>query len=102
MDPNNADTLLDLGRLALGRGRFDEAIELLERAADVSPQSIDPVYNLSRAYRFKGDVAKAEHYEHLADQLRRTRDRQAEGWEKCQTSDDAGNGPATTSPESAR
>ena len=33
IDPNNADTLLDLGRLALGRGRFDEAIEMLERAA---------------------------------------------------------------------
>ena len=34
LDPNNADTLLDLGRLALGRRRFDEAVGLLERLSN--------------------------------------------------------------------
>jgi tetratricopeptide (TPR) repeat protein len=71
-DPDNTDALLDLGRLALGRGRFDEAVRLLERAVERSPHSIDPVYNLSRVYRLKGDVAKAEHYEATAAQLRRS------------------------------
>jgi tetratricopeptide (TPR) repeat protein len=72
-DPNNTDALLDLGRVALGRRRPDEAIRLLERAAELSPASLDPVYNLSRAYRLKGDVARAEHYEALADSLRAAR-----------------------------
>jgi tetratricopeptide (TPR) repeat protein len=101
LDANNADTLLDLGRLALGRGRFDEAVEFLERAADVSPQSIDPVYNLSRAYRLKGNVAKAQHYERRADQLRRARPSTG-GMGEMPDSNDAGRNPATTSPESAR
>lgn len=69
-DPDNTNALLDLGRLALGRQRPDEAIPLLERAAELSPTALDPVYNLSRAYRLKGNVARAEHYEELADRLR--------------------------------
>ena len=73
LDPNNADTLLGLGRLAITHRRFDEAVELLERAAEISPQSVDPVYNLSRAHRLKGDVDKAKHYENLAAELRRSR-----------------------------
>jgi tetratricopeptide (TPR) repeat protein len=72
LDPNNADTLLDLGRLALGRKRFDEAVAMFERAAELSPDSIDPVYNLSRAYHLKGDSAKSQHYETLVAQLRRS------------------------------
>jgi tetratricopeptide (TPR) repeat protein len=69
-DPNNADALLGLGRLALGRMRWDEAEGLLERAAELSPHSIDPIYNLSRVYRLKGEISKAEHYEAKAAQLR--------------------------------
>jgi tetratricopeptide (TPR) repeat protein len=72
LDPNNADTLLDLARLALGRSRFDEAVGLLERAAELSPDSVDPVYILSRAYRLKGDIVRAQHFETLAAQLRRS------------------------------
>jgi tetratricopeptide (TPR) repeat protein len=72
-DPNNTNALLDLGRLALGRKRLDEGIALLERAAELSPSSLDPIYNLSRAYRLKGDVAKAEHYEALSGRLRTSR-----------------------------
>jgi tetratricopeptide (TPR) repeat protein len=70
MDPRNADTLLDLGRLDLARGRFDEAVTLLEQAVELSPESVDPAYNLSRAYRLKGNVPKAQHYEERAAHLR--------------------------------
>jgi Flp pilus assembly protein TadD len=72
MDTNNPAVLLDLGRLAISARRLEEAVSLLERAAELSPGSIDPVYNLSRAYRLKGDIAKAKHFEDLADQLRLT------------------------------
>jgi tetratricopeptide (TPR) repeat protein len=71
LDPNNADTLIELGRLALGRRQWDEAIRHLQRAAELSPQALQPVYGLSRAYRFKGDRAKAEQYEERAIVLRR-------------------------------
>jgi tetratricopeptide (TPR) repeat protein len=71
LDPNNADTLIELGRLALGRRQWDEAIRHLERAAELSPQALQPVYGLSRAYRFKGDRAKAEQYEARAIERRR-------------------------------
>jgi tetratricopeptide (TPR) repeat protein len=71
LDPDNADTLIELGRLALGRRQWDEAIRHLERAAELSPQALQPVYGLSRAYRFKGDRAKAERYEERAIELRR-------------------------------
>ncbi|QEH38342.1 Tetratricopeptide repeat protein [Aquisphaera giovannonii] len=75
-DPNNADTLLDLGRQEVASRRIDEAIGHLERAAELSPESIDPVYNLSRAYRFKGDLDRARRYEARAEELRRAHPRQ--------------------------
>jgi tetratricopeptide (TPR) repeat protein len=71
LDPDNADALIELGRLALGRRQWDEAIQHLQRAAELSPQALQPVYGLSRAYRFKGDRAKAEQYEERAIEIRR-------------------------------
>lgn len=72
LDPKDSAALLDLGRSAISARRLDEAVSLLERAAELSPGFIDPIYNLSRAYRLKGAVARAEHFEHLADQLRQS------------------------------
>ncbi len=72
LDSKNSAALLDLGRLAISARRLDEAVSLLERAAELSPGTIDPVYNLSRAYRLRGDVARAEHFEDLADRLRQS------------------------------
>jgi Flp pilus assembly protein TadD len=72
LDSMNSAALLDLGRLAISARRLKEAVSLLERAAELSPGSIDPVYNLSRAYRLQGDIAKAKHFEHLADRLRQS------------------------------
>ena len=52
--------------------RLDEAVSLLERAVELSPGSIGPVYNLSRSYRLTGEIARAKHFEELANQLRQT------------------------------
>ena len=72
LDSKNSAALLDLSRLAISTSRLDEAVSLLEQAAELSPGSIDPVYNLSRAYRLKGEIARAKHFEDLADQLRQS------------------------------
>ena len=61
-DPNNADVCLDLGRLAMSRRRWDEAVDFLKRAADRSPEAVEPLYNLSQAYRMLGDRDEAERY----------------------------------------
>jgi tetratricopeptide (TPR) repeat protein len=72
LDSKDSAALLDLGRLAISARRLDEAVSLLERAAELSPGSIDPVYSLSRSYRLKGEIARAKHFEDLADQLRQS------------------------------
>jgi tetratricopeptide (TPR) repeat protein len=71
-DPDNADVCLDLGRLALSRRRWDEAAGYLKRAAQRSPNAIEPLYNLSQAYRMLGQVEQAERTRRLADQRRRS------------------------------
>jgi len=72
-DPNQADALLDLGRLSLVRRQWDEAVSLLEQAEKISPDSVELAYNLGRAYRFKGELSKAVQYEARAAELRRAR-----------------------------
>ena len=71
-DPKNADVCLDLGRLALGRRRWDEAVGFLKRAADRSREAVEPLYNLSQAYRMLGNHDEAERYRRLADERRRS------------------------------
>jgi uncharacterized protein HemY len=78
-DPENADVCLDLGRLALSRNRWGEAVSFLKRAADRSTEAVEPLYNLSQAYRMLGNASEAEHYRQLADQRRRTRPAAATG-----------------------
>jgi tetratricopeptide (TPR) repeat protein len=70
-DPDNADVCLDLGRLAMARHRWGEAVEMLTRAATRSRDSVEPLYSLSQAYRMLGDRAEAERYRRLADERRR-------------------------------
>ena len=78
-DPDNADVCLDLGRLALSRNRWNEAVDFLKRAADRSSDAVGPLYNLSQAYRMLGNVAEAERYRRLADRRRRARPSAATG-----------------------
>ncbi len=70
-DPNNADLCLDLGRLALRRGRKNEAVAFFERAARLSPDAVEPLYSLSQAHRLAGRIAEADRYRRLADDRRR-------------------------------
>ncbi len=72
-DPENADALLGMGRLALNRNRPGEAVGWLERAVKASPQSLEPVYNLARAYRLLGRTAEAERFESRAAEIRAER-----------------------------
>jgi len=78
-DPNNADVCLDLGRLAMSRKRWDEAVEFFQRAADRSTDAVEPLYNLSQVYRLRGDAAAAEHYRRLAAERRQSRPGAARG-----------------------
>ena len=61
-EPKTARAWLDLGRLALNRGRLPEAIGFLERAARLAPEAYEPVYSLSLAYGRLGRNAEAERY----------------------------------------
>jgi tetratricopeptide (TPR) repeat protein len=72
-DAENADVCLDLGRLALSRNRWGEAVSYLKRAADRSADAVEPLYNLSQAYRMLGNATEAERYRQLADLRRRAR-----------------------------
>ncbi len=66
-DPANADAWLDLGRLAMTRRDGREAVRCFERAAQLSSQAVEPLYNLSLAYRMLGDRAAAERARQRAD-----------------------------------
>ena len=70
VDPNNADVCLDLGRLAMSRRRWDEALGFLMRAADRSPEAVEPLYNLGQVYGMMGRHDEAERYRRLADRRR--------------------------------
>jgi tetratricopeptide (TPR) repeat protein len=72
-DPRHADALLGLGRLALNRNQPAEAVEWLSRAADCSPEALEPVYNLTRAYRLLGRTEEAERLERRAESVRASR-----------------------------
>jgi len=69
-EPRMAGPWLGLGRLALQRGRPEQAIEPLRRAGELSPNDAGPVYSLSLARRRLGDVAEADRLLRRADQLR--------------------------------
>ena len=71
LDPDNADVCLDLGRLAMGRRRWDEAIGYLERAARLSPDAVEPLYNLGQVYKTMGRPEEAGRYRRLADERRK-------------------------------
>jgi tetratricopeptide (TPR) repeat protein len=62
--PANADVLQLAGNAARVRANFDEAIELLERAAAVEPGAAEVQCHLADAFAARGDTARAvEHYE---------------------------------------
>jgi len=51
-----------LGRALMIEGRYDDAIEAMERAQKLSPESSTPLFGLCQVYLAKGDYDKALSY----------------------------------------
>src|SRR2546426_1827990 len=58
-DPGSLDAVAGLGRVAVQRGQYSEAVPLLERATRVSSQIVSAFQALGDAYAATGDVEKA-------------------------------------------
>ena len=54
-DPSNVDYLKELGAIYRRLKRYEESIEILERATDEGRQSADVNYNLGFTYREMGN-----------------------------------------------
>ena len=61
---------LNLGKLALRRGRFTEALPYLEKAHSLDRSIYEPAYQLSLTYRRLGRLEDAESFRRLAETLR--------------------------------
>lgn len=59
LDPVNPNLRLTLGGVYYALGNFDEAIRFFQQAIEVKPNFANGYYNLSAAYREKGDFKKA-------------------------------------------
>jgi tetratricopeptide (TPR) repeat protein len=79
LDPKNADAWLDLGRLAMSRRNWKPATEFLTRAAELSIDAVEPLYNLSLAHQMMGNKTEADRFRRLADQKRRSAPRRGGG-----------------------
>ena len=66
-DPGNADAWLDLGRLAMTRHDWREAVRCFQRAGDLSPLAVEPFYQLSLVHQMLGDLAKSRESRARAD-----------------------------------
>jgi tetratricopeptide (TPR) repeat protein len=69
-DPNLPRAWLNLGQLALTRGRPQKAIPLLERAARLAPQAYQPLYSLSLAYGRLDRNLEAKRYRQQSERIR--------------------------------
>jgi tetratricopeptide (TPR) repeat protein len=58
-NPDFAPSRMELGRILLKRDDLDGAIQELEKAVALDPQSTGSIYNLAQAYRKKGDRERA-------------------------------------------
>lgn len=59
LDANALDGWINLGKLALARGRPEEAVGPLDRAVDLDPTSYSALYNLLLAHRRLGHAEEA-------------------------------------------
>ncbi len=67
--PYSADLLYGIGSLHRRRGRLDEALTNLLRAAEVNPASALIVRDIANTYAFMRNTAEAERYFHRAIEL---------------------------------
>ena len=58
-DPGSLEAVAGLGRVAVQRGRYSDAVPLLERATRVSSQIVSAFQALGDAYAATGDVERA-------------------------------------------
>jgi Flp pilus assembly protein TadD len=58
--PRDVRALNNLGRLLVAEGRPTEAIEVLQRAVELSSGAVTPTVNLAAAWLEQGDAARAE------------------------------------------
>ncbi|MGD9883739.1 tetratricopeptide repeat protein [Reyranella sp.] len=64
--PDRLSALIGLGRLLLRSRRYDEAVEVWQRAVAVDPENASPVFQLARALHRNGDLQRAaDHYWHV-------------------------------------
>jgi tetratricopeptide (TPR) repeat protein len=73
LDPRFDRAWINLGKLAMRRGRLDEALTYLERAYAVNNQAFQPMYQLSLVYRRLGRMKDAELFRKKAAEAERTR-----------------------------
>lgn len=74
LDVRNVNAWIDLGRVSLS-DQPGEAIGLLEKAAELSPDSIVVLHNLSLAYRLVGDSKASDRCHRRVAELRSRRPR---------------------------
>ena len=73
MDPNFDRPWLNLGKLAMHRGRLAEAAASFETAHAIDTQAFEPLYQLSLIYRRLGRTEAAEQFGKRAAQAMRKR-----------------------------
>ena len=79
LDPRFHRPWLNLGKLALRRGRLEEAVPYLEKAHALDRRIHEPAYQLSLAYRRLGRAEDSERYRKLAESLRLNNPRNQRG-----------------------
>lgn len=67
-DPGSIEAALGLGNTLVALGRFDDAIDALERAEKLDPRNAETLQALSRAHRMAGHTARAVLYSEVAAQ----------------------------------
>jgi len=71
LDPQQRDALLELGRLALGRRQWADAIAHFDRVETLDPDSAEAAYGLAQAHRQLGHDEESRRYQDRSAQLRR-------------------------------
>ncbi|KKU63829.1 MAG: Tetratricopeptide [Candidatus Amesbacteria bacterium GW2011_GWC1_47_15] len=59
LDPVNPNITINMGGILYAQKNYDEAIRLFQHAVDLKPNHANAYYNLSAAYREKGDFKNA-------------------------------------------
>ena len=75
LDPRYDRAWVNLGKLAMRRGEFGEAVSYLERAHAIDNQAYQPLYQLSLVYRRLGRIKDADQFRKKAAEAERTRRR---------------------------